>query len=102
MSASLARPPQYTSGEQQSIKTLADYGKRYRNRVCLKLSEDLYHFGLLSYLSTTATRYARVPFRTVDEVYYFFENSEDLDRVLRQIAYMRRAAKGTPALLDPR
>jgi hypothetical protein len=59
----------------------------YKNRVCVPLSRDAFMEITRHHLEAHGIHYARVPFRSRDEVHYFFNSVADVAILLQVVPY---------------
>jgi hypothetical protein len=75
--------------EKSNIATFSSYAKRFAHRIALPLSKDLFTRGLQARLEHDDVKFARVPFQSIDTVYYFFR---DLNSVKLLVDFVAEAA----------
>lgn len=68
----------FPPAERDHLVNMQRFAGIYPNRVCIPLSRDRYLERTRRILEDRAVRYARVPFRSRDEVYYFFKDYDDV------------------------
>ena len=96
LAVSEAQYAQLTDQERQNLEVFSDYAKRYQHRIAWPLSDDRFQRGLKEHLEQSKIKFARVPFASIDTVYYLFT---EVDSVKAMFDFLERSSKPTrPAL----
>ena len=64
---------------------LRQHSSAYKNRICVPLSGDAFLEVTRAHLAEHGIHYARIPFRSRDEVYYMFHSFEDVAVLLQVV-----------------
>ncbi|MGO4508010.1 hypothetical protein AB4Z51_13410 [Bradyrhizobium sp. 2TAF36] len=68
--------------EKSNIANFSAHAKRYSHRLALPLSKDLFTQGLQAYLEQMDVKFARIPFRSIDTVYYLFKDAMSMKSMM--------------------
>jgi len=74
----------------RALEFFESRGKRYPHRLALSLSEYPLQSGLCDRLEKAGVKYARVPVKTDNTVYYLFEDMNGLNLMMEFAELARR------------
>jgi hypothetical protein len=67
---------QLSNEDRDSLAVFDRHARKYQHRIAWALSEDPFFGGLKQLFESRNVRFARVPLRSLDTVYYLFKDSD--------------------------
>lgn len=69
--------------EQANAEYFLQYAQKYKHRIVLPLDTDPFAQGLKERLEAAQSMFARVPFKSINTVYYLFHKMEDVQVLIQ-------------------
>lgn len=98
LAVSEAQFAQLSDQERSNLEVFSDYAKKYHHRIAWPLSDDLFMRGLKEHLEQNKIKFARVPFASIDTVYYLFTEVQSVKAMFEFLEHSASQPKASATL----